>query len=133
MRWPKVKCLEVNMAELEAILEHTRLGPLSDEEHRQLKAVITTLGYLTIELEKKRTSITRLRHLLFGARTETTDEVLKQDRKQEDDSSTAGSSGKDKKKKLKGHVPGPFSGGLWGDARRHRLPHKRDGATGYSG
>ncbi len=58
---PKVERLTLNMAELEAIVEHTRSGPLSEEQHRQLKAVIATLGYLTQELENKRTSITRLR------------------------------------------------------------------------
>ncbi len=99
MKKPKIKRLELDMAELEAILEHTRSGPLSDEEHSQLKAVLTTLGYLTQELEKKRTSITRLRHLLFGAKTEKTDEVLKQNHQNKDDSSAADPSGKNKKKK----------------------------------
>ena len=63
MSRPKVKRLDLDMAELEAILERTRSGPLCEEEHHRLKAVVTTLAHLTQELEKKRTSIARLRNL----------------------------------------------------------------------
>ncbi len=119
---PKVKRLELDMAELEAILEHARSGPLSDEEHRQLKAVITTLGYLTQELEKKRTSITRLRNLLFGPRTEKTDEVLKQNRQKEGGSSAAGSSGKGERKKPKGH--GRNGADAYKGAKRVEVSHE---------
>ncbi len=92
MSRPKVKHLDLDMAELETILEHTRSGPLSEEEHDRLKAVVTTLAHLTRELEKKRTSITRLRNLLFGPRTEKSGEVLKKP------AGTSGTAGKDKKK-----------------------------------
>ena len=77
MSQPKVQHLDLDMAELEAILERTRSGPLCEEEHHRLKAVVTTLAHLTQELEKKRTSITRLRNLLFGPRTEKSEDVLK--------------------------------------------------------
>ena len=96
---PKVERLTLNMAELEAIVEHTRSGPLSEEQHRQLKAVIATLGYLTQELENKRTSITRLRHLLFGSLSEKTGDVLKK----RAGTSHARGAGKHKQKKRKGH------------------------------
>ena len=99
MSRPKVKHLDLDMAELEAILERTRSGPLSEEEHHRLKAVVTTLAHLTQELEKKRTSIARLRNLLFGPRTEKSGEVLK---KPAENSHSSGA-GKEKKKKPKGH------------------------------
>ena len=76
MRTPKFERVELEMTELEAILDGARSAPLSEEEHRQLKAVLTTLAQLTQELEKKRTSINRLRDLLFGPRTEKTATVL---------------------------------------------------------
>ncbi len=121
MSRPKVKHLDLDMAELEAILERTRSGPLSEEEHDRLKAVVTTLARLTQELEKKRTSITRLRNLLFGPRTEKTDEVLKQNGQKEDGSSAAGSSGKDKKKKPKGH--GRNGADAYKGAKKVEVPH----------
>jgi len=91
----KVERLELEVDKLDAIVERTRTA-LSDEEHRQLKAVVTTLVHLTRELEKKRASIRRLRDLLFGQRTEKLDTVLKQG---------AGNKNKQKgkKKKHKGH------------------------------
>ena len=66
------------MSELEAIVEQARSTPLSAADHDKLKAVLSTLARLTQELENKRTSISRLRHLLFGARSENSAAVLKQ-------------------------------------------------------
>ena len=68
--------LDVSMKELEAILEHARAAALAEPELAVLKAVIQTLQQLTLELEKKGTSIQRLRQLLFGAATETTAKVI---------------------------------------------------------
>ncbi len=76
MKKPPVRRLEVELPELEAILERTREGALSAEDHGKLKAAVDTLAYLTRELEAKGTSIERLRRLLFGYRTETTSRVL---------------------------------------------------------
>ena len=67
----------IEMSALEAILEQARSKPLSDEQHRQLHAALTTLAFLTDELEKKRTSIRRLRHVLFGPGSEKRQRVLK--------------------------------------------------------
>lgn len=77
MTAPKVDRIVLEMDKLETIVEHAR-SALSDEEHRQLKGVLNTLAQLTQELEKKRTSIDRLRDLLFGPRTEKTAAVLNQ-------------------------------------------------------
>ena len=68
--------LDVDRQELETILERTRAGALSPEDHEKLKAAVDTLGILTRELEAKGTSLDRLRRLLFGPRTETTSRVL---------------------------------------------------------
>jgi len=68
--------LAIPMAEREAVLERAKAGPLSDADYAILKAALATLGYLTELLEDRTTTLQRLRHLLFGARTETTRTVL---------------------------------------------------------
>jgi len=68
--------LDIPMAELEALLERAKAGPLSEVDYATLKAALATLGYLTELLEDRTTTLQRLRHLLFGARTETTRTVL---------------------------------------------------------
>jgi len=50
---------------------------LSQDEYTKLHAAIETLVFLTTELEKKRVSVQRLKQLLFGATTETTQKVMK--------------------------------------------------------
>jgi transposase len=69
--------------ELAAIVERTTQGALSAEEHTKLKTALDTLAsamdliaFLTSELQAKRTSLERLRHMLFGTKTEKTDRVL---------------------------------------------------------
>jgi len=68
--------LAIPRAELEALLERAKAGPLSAADYATLKAALATLGYLTELLEDRTTTLQRLRHLLFGARTETTRTVL---------------------------------------------------------
>ena len=100
MTKPKSERVELAMDELEAIVDRAR-SALSEEEHHQLKAVLETLGRLTQELEKKRTSIYRLRELLFGARTEKTAAVLNNKKRSSSARSPTGRKGK--RKKTKGH------------------------------
>ena len=104
MTQPKSERMELSLEALEAILEQARSQPLSEAHYQQLKGVLNTLARLTQELEKKRTSIQRLRNLLFGPQTEKTATVLnKKKRRKENDASQAGASGQGKKKKRKGH------------------------------
>jgi len=67
--------LDISMADLEALLERAKAGPLSEADYATLKAAVATLGYLTELLEDRTTTLQRLRHLLFGARTEKTQTV----------------------------------------------------------
>jgi len=67
--------IDLDPSELEAILERAKTA-LSEDEYTKLHAAMETLVFLTAELEKKRVSIQRLKHLLFGATTETTRQVL---------------------------------------------------------
>ena len=70
--------VSVPIARLEAIVERTRTEALPVDEHATLKAAVDTLARLTEELETTTTTLERVRRLIFGPRTETTDTVLGQ-------------------------------------------------------
>jgi len=70
-----VEPIELNRSELEAILDRAKTA-LSENEYTTLHAAMETLIFLTAELEKKRVSVQRLKQLLFGATTETTQKVM---------------------------------------------------------
>lgn len=79
---PKVAGSTVNLDELAAIVERTKAA-LSAEEHAKLKAAMdtlaSTLSILTDvigQLHSKEISIERLRRMIFGAKTEKTEEIL---------------------------------------------------------
>jgi hypothetical protein len=74
--------LELNIKELETLVERGTKGPLSEPDYHMLKAAIETLGYLAQLLEDRKTTIERLRQILFGASSEKTRTVLKTDRAQ---------------------------------------------------
>jgi transposase len=81
--------------------------------------VVDTLGFLTLELEKKGASIQRLRRLLFGASTEKTSRVTGADSKSGAGEAGDGGEGKDapKTEKSKEKQPG----------------HGRNGVVAYTG
>ena len=109
------------MEALEAILEEARSAPLSEMQIEQLQGVLHTLGRLTQELEKKRTSIHRLRSLLFGPNSEKTEAVLKQKKSQENDTSKTATRGQEKQKKPKGH--GRNGADAYQGAKRIQVSH----------
>jgi transposase len=69
--------IDVSLEELEALLEQARPA-LGEEGYQKLRAAIRTLGYVTELLEKKETTLARLRELLCPASTEKTAKVLEQ-------------------------------------------------------
>ena len=68
--------IEVSVEEISAIVERTQTGALSGEDHAKLKAAIDTFALVTAQLQAKDASIERLRHMIFGATTESTRNVL---------------------------------------------------------
>ena len=72
-RTPRVS---VPIARLDAIVERTRTQALPVDEHATLKAAVDTLARLTEELETTTTTLERVRRLIFGPRTESTETVL---------------------------------------------------------
>ena len=79
----------MDVDELEKILDHTKERPLSDEERQKLELVVQTLVYLTSEIEDRKTTIKRLRNLLFGSGSEKTASVLPPE-PEENDTGSAG-------------------------------------------
>lgn len=106
-RLPKIQ--DIELSELKAILARAQSTPLSAEEYEKLAVAVDTLAFLTQELEKKGTSIKRLRNLIFGASTEKTSEVL-------------------------GKRPGNDAGKpAAGEKKKKRKGHGRNGAAAYTG
>jgi transposase len=109
--------VKVPIERLNAIVERARTEPLPAHEHATLKAAVDTLARLTEELETKTTTLERVRHLIFGPSTETTDKVLGKDPADTTEPSTAGEA----------------SAATDGDAPRKppRPGHGRNGAEDY--
>jgi hypothetical protein len=119
--------LEISVEQLQKLVERARTEPLSEEEYTQLKAAIETLGYLTQLMEDQDTTIQRLRHILFGPKTETTEKVLQQIGKNQEKSPR----GEADTREANGSVPGEESGasGSSGQGKGHG----RNGAQAYGG
>ncbi|MGH8143720.1 MAG: IS66 family transposase [Steroidobacteraceae bacterium] len=115
--------MQVNLEELSAILERAK-PMLSAEDHAKLTTAMATLAStaqlvveLIAELQSKKTSVERLRRMLFGARTEKTEQVLGEER--------SGS---------EAHSEGGADSAPGATAARKKLPgHGRNGAAAYSG
>ena len=121
-----LKRVAFDITDLQAILEQARTHPLSEEQHHTLMAVVETLARLSQELEKKRISIGRLRKLLFGPRTEKTEDVVKDRHPAKAGTSTPGAAGRGEKKKRKGH--GRNGADAYQGAKHLEVPHESLGA-----
>jgi len=115
--------IELGIEELTQILD--RAAPsLTTEDLAKLRAAVDTLGFLTQELEAKGASVQRLRHLLFGAKTETTRRVLGDKARP-----GGGPRGRSKKRKpRKGH--GRNGAAAYRGAERVRVSHASLGPGG---
>jgi transposase len=107
---PKAQAVEVQ--ELYALLEQARTGPLDAEGVEKLRAAMSTLAFLQAELQAKGVSIDRLRRMLFGAPTEKTARVLKDEK---------GSGAKEPTGKSPGHGRNPAA--AYTGAERKKVAH----------
>ena len=113
--------IELGVEELTQILD--RAAPaLAAQDLAKLRAAIDTLGFLTRELEAKGASIQRLRHLLFGAKTETTRRVFGEG------AGGGGVKGPKSETKPKGH--GRNGAAAYRGAEKVKVPH---GSLGHGG
>ena len=74
-----VNRLKLERDQLYAILGRARSAPLPEQDIAMLEAALETLELITQELETKRTSIRRLRKMLFGSSSEKMRDVLSDD------------------------------------------------------
>jgi transposase len=72
---PLLKTMDVEQKRIADILERTR-AVLNDEEHATLTSLVDTVAWVQAELQAKDASLERLRHMIFGATTESTRNVL---------------------------------------------------------
>jgi transposase len=101
---------EVHLAELAGIVERAK-SALGEDDYATLKSAIETLAFLTQEIAAKRTSIDRLRKMLFGTSSAKTSHVTGSEPKKETASK-----------------PGD------GDGEKPKRPgHGRNGAAAYTG
>jgi transposase len=108
--------VEVPIEELTAIIAQAEVRALSASESAKLKALVATFALLKEELQSKKTSIERLKRMLFGARTEKSSAVLGE--------STGDEAAGEQKA---GEKPDGSDGG------KKRKGHGRNGAAAYLG
>jgi hypothetical protein len=111
---------EISISELEAIIKRSATEPLNEQERQTLLEVSQTLQYLTSQLEKKGISIARLKKLLFGASTETLDNLT------QDDSESGDKDNDDQKNDPNQDCDPP-------DDKKKAKGHGRNGADAYTG
>ncbi len=75
MTTPKPKIVELGRDEWEAILQRAQ-AVLNENDYRMVETVVQSYAYVTDLLEDKRTTIDRLRKLLFGSGSEKTRDVV---------------------------------------------------------
>ena len=72
------QCIELDQSELSAIVEAARASDMDAAWVSKIEAVCATFAFINAEVEKKGTTIRRLRRMMFGARTEKTRNVCGQ-------------------------------------------------------
>lgn len=110
-----VKLLELDEEQLNQIRIRLDKRVLTDDDCEQLKVLIDTISFLNLQYQEAKTSIQRVLKMIFGATTETTDNVLKRKPKQP---SVVGAP----KPKRKGH--GRLASGEYTGAGKVHIPHE---------
>lgn len=75
MKAPPIQRIDLEMDEINALLERAHAS-MEPDDYAKLKALVETAVYLLEVVEDKRTTIDRLRKMLFGAGSEKTREVI---------------------------------------------------------
>ena len=76
MTSPAPEIIDLDVQKLETLLCRAEEGAFAQEDYPTIRAVLESYFYLTNLIDQKRTTIARLRKLLFGAQTEKTSAVL---------------------------------------------------------
>jgi len=75
MKAPPIQRIDLEMDEIHALLERAQAS-MAPDDYAKLKALVETAVYLLEVVEDKRTTIDRLRKMLFGAGSEKTRDVI---------------------------------------------------------
>lgn len=115
--------IELSQEEREALLERLQSRELQDSDYRLIVAMLETIDFLSLALEQKNISIKRLRRMIFGAKTEKTANVLKDQEsdKKAGDKKDLNKRQKTEKEKPKGH--GRNGAEKYRDAERVEVAH----------
>jgi transposase len=123
--------MDIKRDKVREIVGLTRVGPLDDDNHGQLEALMETLLWLMSELEAQRTTTRRLHRMLFGPTSEKTKDVFPEPG---DDSDKEPPSGQDEDKGEldASEESSELEGGQEGDKGK-RKGHGRNPASAYRG
>ncbi len=72
-----IRTIDVSMDEIRSILDRAETQPLSEEDRKLLWSVVESYVRLLGEIRDRKATIDRLRRLVFGAQTETKENVLR--------------------------------------------------------
>ncbi len=113
---------KIAMKELESILQRAQTAPLDEKDCAKLKAVFESYIHLTDMVEDKQMTIKRLRQMLFGASTEKTSDVIKEEEDEPESPSATNENSR-----------APPSKTDEEDSEMQRKGHGRNGADAYHG
>ncbi len=121
MRGRKPEVIELDAAEVRAIVERTKTSALEAKDYENLKATVETCFWMMAELEKTNATLARLREGLSinTQKTEKTSAVLKE--VQGNDEEGSGEKPEKKKEKPKGH--GRNGADAYEGAEKIEVPH----------
>lgn len=126
------KRIDLKPEEMEALLQRVSNRTLREEDYEILYGMGETIRFLSHAVQEKKYSIRRLLRLLFGRKTESLQNVLKPDSK---DEASKGKSDDDNERGDKGNRPG--GGGISGNKNEEedkgKKGHGRNGACQYTG
>ena len=128
MQRSKPEIVEVDHRKLEALLERAEQMAFETEDYETIRAVLESYFYVTNLIDQKSTTLARLRKLLFGDRTEKTNQVIGQP----GEASGAGETGESSAPSTTAEAE-PQQADASGAARSKRKGHGRNGADDYPG
>ncbi len=131
MKKPQQEIVELSKDKLEELLQRAEAKQLHEEDYATIKALIESYAHFTELLGDRRTTIARLRKLLFGACTEKTRDVVNDQNKDETASSASDQDeddapSADEKEERAGPPPGHGRNGAdaYAGAEKIKVPHE---------
>ncbi len=125
--------VDIDQGELEQIMARAKEA-MGEDDYQKLEWLVESFTYITRLLENKRTTIKRLRKLIFGSSSEKTSKVTGEDKGGGGEKSAVGEAGMDSGSS--GDASGEEAGesDKDGEKKKKKRPgHGRNGADSYTG